>query len=340
MQEKPGGFLPSVTRRILSVAGITRETGILREPGGKKRAFSQWILPLILLAWIAFLSFASPVFLTWGNLFNVTRQIAVIGILSIAQLLCILTGNIDLSIGTFLGLFGVLLAGLSLKIGFPMALLISLTVALVWGLVNGFLVTRGEGISVIVTLSTMYVARGVTLIYTNGHPIVNFPMPFEFLGVGNLGPIPCNLIVFSIVVAAVFILLRYTRTGRYLYATGGNIQAAKVCGIDTKKLVVGVFVTSSLLAALGSVVLLGRVASAQPTAGTGMEMDSIATVLIGGASVSGGYGGVMSTLVGIFMLGFINNGLNLLGISGYWQYVFKGCIILVAVMVDLLRQRK
>ncbi|MCC6147575.1 MAG: ABC transporter permease [Anaerolineaceae bacterium] len=304
------------------------------------RMLSQWMLPFMFLLWIIFLSFASPVFLTWGNLFNVTRQIAVIGILSVTQLLCILTGNIDLSVGAFVGLFGALLAGLSIKLGFPLAFLICVLIALLWGFTNGFLVTRGEGISVIVTLSTMYVARGITLLFTEGHPIVNFPMPFEFLGARNLGPVPYNLITFAIVLAVVFVILRYTPLGRHLYAVGGNKQAAKVCGINTKKLTIGIFMTSSMLVALGSVILLGRVASAQPTAGTGMEMDSMATVLIGGASMSGGRGGVISTLIGVFMLGFINNGLNLLGISGYWQYVFKGSIILVAVMVDLLKNRK
>ncbi len=334
------GLLSSLIQKIMRIAGITRETETQQD--GKKfiRVLSRWMLPVIFILWIVFLSFASPVFLTWGNLFNVTRQIAVIGILSVAQLLCILTGNIDLSIGAFLGLFGALLAGLSISMGFPMAFLICLVIAIAWGFTNGFLVTRGEGISVIVTLSTMYVARGITLIFTSGHPIVNFPMPFEFLGSGNLGPIPYNLIAFAIVLVAVLIILRYTPLGRHLYAVGGNKQAAKVCGINTNKVTIGIFITSSMLAALGSVILLGRVASAQPTAGTGMEMDSMATVLIGGASMSGGRGGVISTLIGVFMLGFINNGLNLLGISGYWQYVFKGCIILVAVMVDLLKNRK
>ena len=325
----------------MSIAGLVREGKYEEElqTSTVKRSLSKVMLPLIFFLWLVFLSFTSPVFLTWTNLFNVTRQIAVIGILSIAQLLCLLTGNIDLSIGTFLGLFGALLAGLSLSIGFIPAIIICLIIAILWGLMNGFRITRSEGICAIVTLSTMYIARGITLVYTQGHPIVGYPMPYEFLGAGNLGPVPYNLIVFSVICAIVYIILGFTPLGRHLYATGGNKQAARVCGINTKLITIGVFLTSAIFAAIGSMILLGRVASAQPTAGMGMELDSIAAVLIGGASVSGGYGGVLSTLIGIFMLGFINNGLNLLGISGYWQFIFKGAIILVAVMVDTMRQQ-
>lgn len=303
------------------------------------RLLSKLLLPAVFLAWFVFLSVTSPVFLTWENIFNVSRQVAVIGILSLGQLLCLLTGNIDLSIGNFVGLFGALVAGLSLQMGVGPALAISLAVAAVWGLSNGFLVTRGEGISVIVTLSTMYVARGITLIYTNGHPIINFSMPYEFLGAGNLGLVPWSLITFSLVALAILFVLRSTPTGRHLYAIGGNRQAARVCGVHVKRIVIAVYVTSAVLAALGSVILLGRVASAQPNAGMGMELDSIAAVLIGGASVSGGSGGVPATMIGVFMLGFINNGLNLLGVSGYYQFVLKGAIILVAVLIDNLQRR-
>ncbi|MCC7359290.1 MAG: ABC transporter permease [Anaerolineales bacterium] len=304
-----------------------------------RRQLSRLILPTVLIVWLVFLSFSSPVFLTANNLFNVTRQVAVIGILALAQLLCLLTGNIDLSIGSYLGLFGALLGGLSLQWGFGPALTVALAVTLAWGLTNGFLVSRGTGISVIITLSTMYVARGITLIYTDGHPFIRFPMPYEFLGAGNVGPVPWSLITLVCVAGLMGFVLRYTAVGRHLYAMGGNREAARVCGIHLTRLTLGVFIGSALLTALASIVLLGRVASAQPNAGVGMELDSIAAVLIGGASVSGGTGGVVGTLIGVFMLGFINNGLNLLGVSGFYQYVFKGLIILLAVMVDTLQRR-
>lgn len=303
------------------------------------RRISKLILPLVFLAWLSFLTISSPVFLTWRNLSNVSRQVAVVGLLSLGQLTVMLTGNIDLSSASLMGLFGAVLAGQSKDIAFPVALVMALVLALVWGLSNGFLVTRGKNISVIVTLSTMYIAQGLLLIYTQGQPVIMFPMPYEFLGIGSFGPIPWSLIAFSLVALIIALVLRFAPVGRHVYAVGGNREAARVCGIDVKRLIVGVYVTSAMIASLASLILLSRVASAQPNAGVGMELDSIAAVLIGGASVSGGYGTVLGTMIGVFILGFINNGLNLLGVSGYYQYVLKGAIILIAVLVETLQRR-
>ena len=303
------------------------------------RRVSKLILPIVFLGWLAFLSISAPAFLTWQNLTNVSRQVAVVGLLSLGQFAVMLTGNIDLSSAALMGLFGAVLAGQSKVMPFPVALVLGLGLVLIWGLANGFLVTRGKNISVIVTLSTMYVAQGLLLIYTRGRPVILFPMPYEFLGIGSLGPIPWSLVTFASVALVMGLVLRYAPVGRHLYAVGGNREAARVCGIDVKKLIVGVYVTSAMIASLAGMVLLGRVASAQPNAGAGMELDSIAAVLIGGASVSGGYGTVLGTIVGVFILGFINNGLNLLGVSGYYQYVFKGAIILIAVLVETLQRR-
>jgi ribose transport system permease protein len=303
------------------------------------RRLSKYILPFVFLAWLVFLTINVPAFLTWQNLSNVSRQVAVVGLLSLGQLAVILTGNIDLSSASLMGLFGAVLAGQSKEMPFPIALGIGLTLALIWGFANGYLVTRGKNISVIVTLSTMYIAQGLLLIYTQGRPVILFPMPYEFLGIGSVGPFPWSLITFTFVALILAYFLRYTPVGRHVYAVGGNREAARVCGIDVKKLIIGVYVTSAVIASLAGMILLSRVASAQPNAGMGMELDSIAAVLIGGASVSGGYGSVPGTVIGVFMLGFINNGLNLLGVSGYYQYVFKGAIILIAVIVETLQNR-
>jgi putative xylitol transport system permease protein len=303
------------------------------------RRLSKLILPIVFIAWLTFLTSSSPVFLTWRNLSNVSRQVAVVGLLSLGQLVVMLTGNIDLSSASLMGLFGAILAGQSIDMAFPVALSLALVLALVWGLANGFLVTRGKNISVIVTLSTMYVAQGLLLIYTQGQPVILFPMPYEFLGIGSLGPIPWSLIAFTSVAVVIALVLRFAPVGRHVYAVGGNREAARVCGIDVKRLIIGVYVASAMIASLASLILLSRVASAQPNAGVGMELDSIAAVLIGGASVSGGYGTVLGTIIGVFILGFINNGLNLLGVSGYYQYVLKGAIILIAVLVETLQRR-
>lgn len=303
------------------------------------RRLSKLILPLVFIAWLSFLTISTPVFLSWQNLSNVSRQVAVVGLLSLGQLVVMLTGNIDLSSASLMGLFGAVLAGQSKLMPFPVALGMGLILALVWGLSNGFLVTRGKNISVIVTLSTMYIAQGLLLIYTQGRPVILFPMPYEFLGIGSLGPFPWSLIAFTLVAVVIALVLRYFPVGRHVYAVGGNREAARVVGIEVKRLIVGVYVTSAMIASLAGMVLLSRVASAQPNAGAGMELDSIAAVLIGGASVSGGYGTVLGTIIGVFILGFINNGLNLLGVSGYYQYVFKGAIILIAVLVETLQRR-
>jgi ribose/xylose/arabinose/galactoside ABC-type transport system permease subunit len=300
---------------------------------------SGLVLPLLFVGWAIFLTILTPAFLTWQNIANVSRQVAVVGLLSLGQFLCMLTGNLDLSSAALMGLFGAVLAGLSKQIPFPYALGLAMLLALVWGFANGFLVTRGKNISVIVTLSTMYVAQGLLLIYTRGRPVILFPMPYEFLGIGSLGPIPWSLIALALSAIVVGVVLRLTPVGRHLYAVGGNREAARVCGIPVKQLIMAVYVVSALIATLAGMVLLSRVASAQPNAGSGMELDSIAAVLIGGASVSGGYGTVAGTIVGVFILGFINNGLNLLNVSGYYQYVFKGAIILGAVLVETLQRR-
>ncbi len=333
-------FAQGVSGWFKSLLGIRRAADDQEAlPVNWPKIFSRIMLPAFFIAWCAFLAIRSPVFLTWGNLFNVTRQNAVIGILSLGQLICLLTGNVDISIGMFMGLSGALLAGYSIQFGILPAFIIVLAVTILWGLLNGYLVSRGTGISVIVTLSTMFIARGLLLIFTAGKQIGNFPMPYGFLGDGNLGPVPWSLILFGFIALFTHIILQYTPIGRHLYAVGGNRQAARVVGIKLNKITFGIYLSSAFFSFIAGIVLLSRVATAQATAGAGYEMDSLATVLLGGASVSGGAGSVPGTIIGIFMLGFINNGLNLLGISGYYQYVFKGLIIAVAVIVDHLQHR-
>ena len=186
------------------------------------RRISKLILPMVFLACLTFLTISTPVFLTWQNLSNVSRQVAVVGLLSLGQLAVMLTGNIDLSSASLMGLFGAVLAGQSKEMGFPLALGMAVVLALVWGFSNGFLVTRGKNISVIVTLSTMYIAQGLLLIYTQGRPVILFPMPYEFLGIGSLGPIPWSLIALSLVALVMALVLRFAPVGRHVYAVGGN----------------------------------------------------------------------------------------------------------------------
>jgi ribose transport system permease protein len=231
-------------------------------------------------------------------------------------------------------LSGAFFAGWSIQFGILPALLLGFGIAIAVGLINGFLSTRGKGLSVIVTLATLTIFQGITLLYTGGRPIIGFPEGLRVLGTGYLGPIPVPMIIAVVVAALMHLLLRYTPFGRELYAIGGNAEAARLSGIPVNLRIITAFVISALLSALAGLVLIARVSSAQPTAGLGEEFNAVGAVLIGGASLSGGAGSVVGTLAGVLILGMISNGLNLLHVDPYYQYVVKGLIILFAILMD------
>lgn len=289
---------------------------------------------LILLTFAIILAVLTPRFLSSQNLINLVRQISVLTIIALGLLVVIVTGNVDLTVGAFLGLAGALLAGFSKSIGYLPALIAVALVAVAVGFANGFLTTRGKNLSVIVTLAMMTILQGVTLLYTESRPITGFAQEIETIGAGYIGPIPIP-VVFAIVVAGlVHVLLRYTGFGRELFAIGGNAEAARLSGIRVKLRVMQAFIISAMLSATAGMVLTGRVASAQPNAGIGDELNAVGAVLIGGASLSGGSGSVVKTLAGVLILGMISNGLNLLRINPFYQYVIKGLIILFAILMD------
>jgi ribose transport system permease protein len=289
---------------------------------------------LILIVFALSLTLLSNRFLTFQNLSNVMRQVATLDLISIGLLTTVTTGKVDLTVGAFSGLAGALIAGWSIQFGVVPALLMGFSVAIVWGFLNGFLVTRGKSLDVIVTLATMMIAQGLTLLYTNGRPVIGFPEQIRFLGNADVAGIPMLVIVAIIMMVIVHIMLRYTAFGRELYAVGGNQEAARLSGIPATRRIIMTYVISALLSALAGLVLIGRVASAQPTAGVGDEFSAVGAVLIGGASMSGGAGTVPGTLAGVLILGMISNGLNLLHVNPYFQYVVKGLIILFAILMD------
>jgi ribose transport system permease protein len=289
---------------------------------------------LILIVFALSLTLLSNRFLTFQNLSNVMRQVATLDLISIGLLTTVTTGKVDLTVGAFSGLAGALIAGWSIQFGVVPALLMGFGVAIVWGFLNGFLVTRGKSLDVIVTLATMMIAQGLTLLYTNGRPVIGFPEQIRFLGNADVAGIPMLVIVAIIMMVIVHIMLRYTAFGRELYAVGGNQEAARLSGIPATRRIIMTYVISALLSALAGLVLIGRVASAQPTAGVGDEFSAVGAVLIGGASMSGGAGTVPGTLAGVLILGMISNGLNLLHVNPYFQYVVKGLIILFAILMD------
>jgi ribose transport system permease protein len=296
----------------------------------------------ILIAFVAIciaMSILSPVFFTVTNIRNVIRQSSIYGIMAIGMTFVILTAGIDLSVGSILAIAGALAAGaVKSGMGLEFTVLIALAIGLGCGLVNGVLVTMGRITPFVVTLGMMSIARGLTLIYTKGYPISGFPVPFRFLGGGDIVAIPFPIIVFILTVVVAWLILTQTRVGRYTYAIGGNEETVKLSGINSDFYKTIVYMISGITSAISALILTSRLNSAEPVAGQGYELDVIAAVVIGGTSLMGGRGSVWGTLIGALMIGVINNGMNLLGISPYFQLVVKGLIIIGAVLLDRLRQ--
>lgn len=285
------------------------------------------------------LTLLSDNFLTVSNLLNVLRQVSINAIIACGMTMVILTAGIDLSVGSVLALGSAITAGLSAGGTNPLlAILAGLGVGALVGFVNGAMVTKGAVPAFVATLGTMAIARGLTLVYTGGRPITGLPSAIQFIGTGYLGPIPVPIVIMAIVAVLVYIFLRHTPYGRYLYAVGSNPEAARFAGIPVNRVLRIAYVLTGILSVLAGMILIGRLNSAQPTAGQSFEMDAIAAVVLGGTSLAGGQGGVAGTLVGALIIGILENGLNLLKVPSFWQQVAKGAVILGAVLLD--RRRK
>ena len=299
---------------------------------------SYGILIAFILICIA-MTILSPVFLTITNIRNVIRQSSIYGIMAIGMTFVILTAGIDLSVGSMLAIAGAIAAGSAKAgLGLELTILIALGVGLGCGLVNGVIVTAGRITPFVVTLGMMSIARGLTLIYTKGYPISGFDETFRFIGGGDILSIPFPIIMFFLTVVIAWLVLTQTRLGRYTYAIGGNEETVKLSGINSNVYKTIVYMISGITSAISALILTSRLNSAEPVAGTGYELDVIAAVVIGGTSLMGGRGSVWGTLIGALLIGVINNGMNLLGISAYFQLVVKGLIIIGAVLLDRLRQ--
>ncbi|QGZ58963.1 MULTISPECIES: ABC transporter permease [Paraburkholderia] len=302
------------------------------------RATLQKLGPFVALLIIAVaLSIVSRDFLTVDNLLNVMRQASINALIAFGMTLVILLGGIDLSAGSVLALSSVIIATL-LSSGTPaiVATLAGLVAGGVMGFANGLVISKGKVAPFIATLGSMTVLRGLALVVSNGSPISSFNSDFfSLLGggyVARLVPIP---VVLMLVMFGVFwVLLRKTVFGRHIYATGGNAESAKLSGVKVDRIQLWVYTIAGVMSALAGVVLTSRLNSAQPTAGTGYELDAIAAVVLGGTSLTGGRGWIFGTLVGALLIGVLNNGLNLLDVSSFYQQVIKGIVILLAVLID------
>lgn len=288
-----------------------------------------------------FFSLSSEFFLTWNNLSNVLRQSSINGILAIGVTYVILTGGIDLSVGSILALAGVVAGSmLTLTAGLPIALglAVGLLVGAACGLVNGILVAFLRLPSFVATLGMLSMARGLTLIFTDGRPIPNLLPAFKWLGGGTLLGLPTPAIILFVVFLIAWAVLRHTTFGRYIYAVGGNQRAAKASGVRVQVILTSAYVVSGALAGLAGLLLTARTTAALPQAGIGYELDAIAAVVIGGTSLAGGRGMLIGSLFGALIIGTLNNGMDLLGISSNYQQFLKGAIIIIAVIFD--RSRK
>ena len=288
------------------------------------------------------LSLTTPRFLTVQNLMIIVTQVSINALLAFGVTFVIITGGIDLSIGSMVAVTGVVAASFAHPDTYPVAvpLLAGLAAGLLFGAFNGFVITRSKVPPFIVTLGTMTIGRGLALILSKGRPISNLSDSFNFIGGGKILGVPMLIIILILVFVICSVILRKTVIGRYMYAVGGNEQAARASGIQLSTVKMVVYTLCGGLAALAGILLTSRITTGQPNAGTGFELDAIAAAIIGGTSTSGGTGTMTGTLIGALLIGVISNGLDLLNVTSYYQQVVMGVIIIGAVVLDGMSQKK
>jgi ribose transport system permease protein len=284
-------------------------------------------------------SFRSEYFLTSQNLMNVLRQISTNLFVASAMTMILITGGIDLACGSIISLSGVLTAGAMARMGLPpfLALLIGLAVGAFAGFVNGFILSRTALPPFIITYAVGSVCKGFSYIYSESANIRIEDPFFRWLGIGNFLSIPIPVLFLFVVLVIVWIILNKTKMGRNMYAVGGNIHAAQYSGINIKRIKMFMYIFSGIMAAVAGIILSARTFSARSPTGNGAEMDAIAAAVLGGTSMLGGAGRLSGTIFGAVIIGVLNNGLNLMGMDSYWQYVAKGLVIMVAVYFDFYK---
>jgi ribose transport system permease protein len=309
--------------------------------------------PLIaLIIMIVAMTLLSDNFATSNNLFNVARQISVNLCISVGMTMVILTAGIDLSVGSILAFTGAVAAGLikngiaiegmNLFIGFTLlgVIIVALVVGGVIGWFNGFMITKFKVPPFVATVAMLTIARGLTMLYTKGFPITQLGNDFDFIGTGWFAGVPMPVWISVLVIAVAVLFMNKTRTGRYIYAIGGNERAALLSGVKVNRVIVFVYIVAGVLSGVAGLLVTARLDSAQPNAGMGYELDSIAAVVIGGTSLNGGKGSIMGTVIGASIIGVLNNGLVLLNVSPFWQQVIKGLVILLAVIIDKIQKKE
>jgi ribose/xylose/arabinose/galactoside ABC-type transport system permease subunit len=299
-------------------------------------------IALALIAEIILFSILSPYFLTTDNILNVSLQTSITAIIAVGMTFVILTAGIDLSVGALVAFTGVVSTSI-LKFGLPFSLafftsvVAGIVIGMLSGAVAGEFITRFNITPFIVTLALMTILRGASYMYTDGRPVWGLPDQFSILGSGRIAAIPIPTLIMLGIYGAAYLTLNRTRFGRYVYAVGGNKEAARLAGIDTNRVLMIVYMICGALASLSGILLASRMNSGQPNAGLMYELDAIAAVVVGGTSLFGGRGSIVGTFIGAMLIGVLRNGLNLLNVNSYVQQVVVGVVILLAVLIDRRR---
>jgi ribose transport system permease protein len=317
---------------------IAKITDIFNRLSRPQKQFLSTFSGLVVLGLV--FSILSPYFFTVRNILTVATQTAVIAIIAIGQTYVLITGGIDLSIGSNIAL-SAMVAGLCMRANLPIPLAISagLLAGALAGAVSGSLVAFGKLPPFIATLGTMTVVRGLSFTLTQAIPISNLPKKFTIFGTGATLGIPNPVIIMLLLVVAFGFILAKTRLGRHIYATGSNFEAARLSGVNTRKVLMTVYIFSGLLAAFAGLIMAARIVTAQPAAGDGYELDAVASSVIGGTSTMGGEGSIAGTFVGAFVIGVLRNGLNLIGVTPYIQKIIIGIVIAGSVFLDKIRRK-
>lgn len=301
-----------------------------------KNMLKQFSTIILLVVMILFFSVFTDSFLAVRNAINILRQVAVLSILSVGMTYVIISGGMDLTVGSMLGLTGVICAKLLAGAGMNpvLAILITLALATAFGTITGFLIVSLKVPAIVITLGMMTVARGLAFIISGGLPIYDIPEGVVYLGQGYIGIIPLPVIVMLVIILAANFVLNHSYIGRYIYAIGGNEEAARLAGVAVDKVKVGLYAVSGFLAGIAGVILMARVSSGAPASGTGMEMDVVTAVVIGGVSINGGKGKISGAFIGALIIGVLGNGLTIMNIGEYYQQVVKGVVLILAVAFD------
>lgn len=306
------------------------------------RNLSQYGIVAALIIICVVLAMTTPRFLTVANLMNIGTQVSINALLAFGVTFVIITGGIDLSLGSMVAVTGVVAASFAHPDTYPLVvpILVGLLAGLVLGAFNGLVITKSKVPPFIVTLGTMTIGRGLALILSKGRPVSNLSDSFNFIGGGQVFGIPFPIIILILAFIVCSVILQKTVLGRYMYAVGGNEQAARASGIRVSNVKMWVYTICGILSAMGGILLTSRITTGQPNAGAGFELDAIAAAIIGGTSTSGGTGTMTGTLIGALLIGVISNGLDLLNVTSYYQQVVMGVIIIGAVVLDSLGRNK